>query len=406
MKANTKQKKKTAVLELPAQISIEQLAEQAQRATRIVAEIRSRMLAPDARKTSPMFSKEKLQTLCGLTPDKIKYRLGKGDLPVGTPRATGNRREFSLGEMRTWAKAYGVAPVRPEGAKACVITCGNSKGGVSKTTTVMTLAQGLALRGLSVLAIDLDPQGSLTTLFGYLPEAEIDDGHTVAPLCHGDETGLNYAVRKTYWEGVDLIPASPTLFSAEFALPARQSRDHKFAFWDVLNVGLDSVRDSYDVIVIDTAPALSYLSINAFFAADGMIVPMPPNGLDFASSAQFWNLFADLAGSISRSRHIEKSYDFIHVLLSKVDMSDSASSVVRDWIVAAYGSKVLPVEIPKTAVSSSSGAEFGTVYDVERYEGNAKTYARAKDAYDRFVEIVEQSVSQCWARQAANIAGG
>lgn len=380
-------------------ISIDELIAQAQRASQIVAQIRSRMLPPHATKTAPTFSSEKVQSLCGLTRDQMKYRIAKGDLPAGTVRTAGSRREFTLAEARVWAQKLRVAPQRPPDAHACTIAVGNFKGGVGKTTTAMTLAQGLSLRGHRVLAVDLDPQGSLTTFFGFLPDAEIEDQHTVAPLCHGDAEDVAYAIRPTYWDGVDLIPASPTLFSAEFALPARQSRDHRFAFWDVLNQGLQAVRGDYDVIIVDTAPALSYLTINAFFAAEGMIVPMPPNALDFASSAQFWNLFSDLAGSIARSRKVDKSFDFIHVLLSRVDMADVAASVVRDWIGTAYGAKVLPVEIPKTTVASASAAEFGTVYDVQKYEGSHKTYARAREAYDRLVEMVDQSVAHSWARQ-------
>jgi chromosome partitioning protein len=159
--------------------------------------------------------------------------------------------------------------MRPPGQKAITVAVGNFKGGVSKTTSAMILAQGLSLRGHRVLAIDTDPQGSLTTLHGILPETEVDAEMTIGPLCEGSETDIRYAIRSTYWEGIDLIAAAPFLFSAEFALPARQMRDPSSRFWDVLNAGLDSVRDLYDVIVIDTPPSLSYVTINALWAADG-----------------------------------------------------------------------------------------------------------------------------------------
>jgi chromosome partitioning protein len=262
----------------------------------------------------------------------------------------------------------------------------------------MILAQGLSRLGHRVLAIDTDPQGSLTTLHGLLPEAEITEDMTIAPLCDGSAQDIRYAIRSTYWDGIDLVAAAPFLFSAEFSLPARQMREAGAKFWNVLNAGLDSVRNIYDVIVIDTPPALSYVTINALWAANGIVVPVPPSGLDFASSAQFWSLLADLGSNLELQEPAEsrKNFDFLHVLLSRVDPSDPAAPVVRQWIQATYGEYMLPVEIPRTTVTTNTAAEFATVYDLQKYEGAAKTFKRAADAYDRFVELVEQSVVEVW----------
>ena len=365
----------------------------------MVADVRSRMLAPQQKKVAPVFSMTQLATLCGIDKGQFSYRLSKEDLPTGQLNATGSRREFSLEQSRIWIREYRSASLRPKDKHAITIAVGNFKGGVSKTTTAMTLAQGLSLRGHRVLAIDTDPQGSLTTLFGVLPDTDVAEDQTIAPLANGDESSIRPAIQSTYWDGLDLVAAAPALFSAEFILPARQMKDPAFQFWDVLNLGLEDVRDEYDVIVIDTSPSLSYLTINAFMASDGLIVPLPPNALDFASSAQFWSLFSDLASNLVESAGLVKTFDFIHVLLSRVDASDAASSVVRTWIAATYAEKLLPVEIPKTAVTSATAAEFGTVYDISKYDGNLKTYKRARDAYDRFSDLIEQSVQASWAGQ-------
>ena len=389
----------------PKQITLAGIAEQAERAVAMMTEIRSAMLAPTARKTPPIFNLSQLAALCGIEKGSLSHRMSRGDLPPGRLNSAGSRREFSLAEARQWIRDYRRDMLRPAGAEAVTIAIGNFKGGVSKTTTAVTLAQGLTLLGHKVLVIDTDPQGSLTTLFGILPDTEVEEHDTILPLAMGSETSIRYAIRPTYWDGIDLVAAAPVLFGAEFALPARQTQEPGFEFWRVLDLGIDDVRPDYDVIVTDTPPALSYTTINAFMASNGIIMPLPPNALDFASASQFWSLFADLTNELITKRGLSKAFDFIHILLARVDSSDAASNIVRQWIGSTYAEKVLPVEIPKTAVTATSSVEFGTVYDISRYDGNARTFKRARDAYDTFVSYIEGSVRSVWQQQAAAARG-
>ncbi len=392
-------------LKTQPRITLQDIATQAERAVAMMEQIRAAMLAPSARKTAPAFNLSQLAAMCGLEKGSLSHRLSKGDLPAGRLNKSGSRREFNLAEARTWVRETRRDFLRPGGAEAVTISIGNFKGGVSKTTTAVTLAQGLSLLGHRVLVIDTDPQGSLTTLFGILPDTEVGEEDTILPLAMGTETSIRYAIRPTYWDGIDLVAAAPMLFGAEFALPARQTQEPGFEFWRVLDLGIDDVRGEYDVIVIDTPPALSYTTINAFMASNGIIMPLPPNALDFASASQFWSLFSDLTTELLTKRGLSKEFDFIHVLLARVDSADTASNVVRQWIGQTYAEKVLPVEIPKTAVTGVTSAEFGTVYDVSKYDGSAKTFKRARDAYDSFVGHVEGSIRGVWARQVEVLNG-
>jgi chromosome partitioning protein len=380
-------------------ISIADVMLQAEKASKMVNDVKGTLLAPTNIKTAPVFSLTQLAALCGIDKGQVSYRMTKDDLPPGQMNATGSRREFTLSQAREWVKAFRAPELKPKNKQAVVIVICNFKGGVSKTTTSMTLAQSLSLRGHRVLAVDCDPQGSLTTLFGISPDTDVVEDQTIAPVVSGEETSLTSAIRATYWDGLDLVASAPFLFSAELILPVRQMREPSFKFYDVLNLALEEAREEYDVIIIDTAPALSYITINAIAAADGLIVPMPPNALDFASSSQFWTLFSDFFSNLVNTSSFDKSFDFINILLSKVDSQDAISSEVRKWIAATYTDKLLPVEIPKTAVTSSSSAEFGTVYDISKYDGNAKTLKRARDAYDRVADLIEQSIQSCWAGQ-------
>ncbi|MDQ8001585.1 MAG: AAA family ATPase [Pseudomonadota bacterium] len=386
-------------------ISLKDIAAQAERAMAMMEQIRAAMLAPTARKEAPLFSLTQLAAMLEVEKGSVSHRLTKGDLPSGRLNDARSRREFTVAESRQWVREYRKERLRPPGAEAVTIAIGNFKGGVSKTTTAVTLAQGLSLLGHRVLVIDTDPQGSLSTLFGILPDTEVEEEDTILPLIWGTETSIRYAIRPTYWDGIDLVAAAPMLFNAEFVLPSRQIKDQSFEFWRILDLGIDDVRGDYDVVIIDTPPSLSYTTINAFMASDGIIMPLPPNALDFASASQFWSLFSDLTSQIQEQRGVDKHFDFIHVLLARVDSADAASTVIRQWIGQTYAEKVLPVEIPKTAVTGVASAEFGTVYDVSKYDGNARTFKRARDAYDSFVKQIEGSIHAVWARQMRVLNG-
>lgn len=369
-------------------ISMDHIASVADRADALAHEIRARVMAPDVRKLAPNFTVAQAVRLSGL-----------GDEPAGASWAAAHghqRRAISVAEARSAASRNRPAYQRPSSRGAITIAVANFKGGVGKTTTAMTLAQGLSLRGHKVLAIDLDPQGSLTTLFGIVAQTEVTEGMTALPLLRGECDDLLPAARPTYWDGVDLVTAAPMLFAAEFAIPSRQTQADGTNFWRLLDYGLASARDTYDVIVIDTPPALSYLTINALMAANGIVVPTPPTALDFASLAHFWQLFADFRGNAEFLRGGGKQYAFIHVLLTRVDQSDVAMPAVRGWINAAYGEFVLPAEIPKSTVAPAMAAAFGTAYDIGAYDGARATYRRIIDAYAEVTTCVEHSMVAAW----------
>lgn len=382
-------------------IDFAHLEEVAIASTSMVQSAREHMLAPNRTKQAPKMSIADIIEITETPRSNFNYHFAANEsLPRG--QITTTKREFTMGEAREWIRYLRPDRVRdPKVSAGCTIAVTNYKGGVTKTTTVATLAQGLCRRGMKTLVIDLDPQGSCSALFGILSDVDVSEEQTVMPLYMGQEDGLESAIQKTYWDGIDIVAASPALYSSEFILPSRQRSEPGFQFWRVLDAGLDSVRDKYDVIIIDSPPSLSYTTINALMAADGLLMPLPPSNLDFASSAQFWNLCTDLIKTLYADRGLpDKKFSFVNILLSKVDASVGVSSAVRSWIYNAYGSMVMPVEIPKTSIAETASAGFGTVYDLVPGSVLAKTLKRAKDAYEDMVDYVEIQVRGVWAGQA------
>lgn len=389
---------------LTAPVSIDELARLAKRSRDVLVALKSSVLSPDSEKTPPLLTGERVANICGVTKGQMAYRIKNNAAPAGTVSVRGGRREFTVEEAQAWARIERKDKLRPKGARGVVISVAFFKGGVTKTTTSMVLSQALSLMGHKVLNIDLDPQGSLSTLHGMNVNT-ISEAQTMAPLFYGQEETVQYAIQKTYWPEIDLIPSSSSIFSSEIALTNRQLDDSSFQFWDVLNKGLDSVRDEYDVIIIDTPPSLSNITLNAFYAADGMLIPMVPSMLDISSSAQFWNLlhsYTELIASLRKSQGDEgapKTFDFANILLAKVNNQDSTTATARQWIQAVYGAKVLPTEVPLTTVAANKVNEFATALDVTRYEGDNRTYKRALDAYDALALHMETAMMTVWHRQ-------
>jgi chromosome partitioning protein len=361
------------------------------------------MLDPQPRKAAPVFSAAQIAALCGIEKARANYLLmNQKDIPTGRVVDGKRKREFTLAEAQEWVRRYGKYTPRPEGARAFTIATGNFKGGVSKTTTTMALAQGLTLRGMKGLIIDLDPQGSITQMCDYIPIKDVTESDTVLPLIYGQESSIEYAIRPTYWDGIDLVPATPALFNAEFFLPTAQIKSKTFEFWDVINKGIDSVRDKYDFIIFDTPPALSYLTTNAFYAADGLIVPMQPEALSFASSSQFWSLITDLTSAISEHRPelAKRKYAFINVLITMASTQQSTDTV-SGWIRQTYGNKVVPMAVPDSEAVKKSATFFGTVYDTQDKIKSA-TVTRIREAYDSLSKLVETQIREVWEREQNN----
>lgn len=145
-----------------------------------------------------------------------------------------------------------------------IISIANQKGGVGKTTTAINLSACLAEKGKKVLAVDMDPQGNMTSGLG-LDKNSVEN--TIYDLIIG-KISITDAVKKDIHKNLDIIPTSIDLSGAEIELLDEEDKEY------ILKNALYTVKDNYDFIIIDCPPSLSMLTINAMTTADSVLVPI------------------------------------------------------------------------------------------------------------------------------------
>ncbi len=197
------------------------------------------------------------------------------------------------GEPRLRAVPAPAAPPAPgEQVMAKVIAFANQKGGVAKTTTTLNLGVALGELGHRVLLIDLDPQGNLTMSQGMNPDAIERSMFDV--LVH--RVPISDVVHTVE---VDIAVASIDLAGAELALSAMIGRER------ALEKALVEVRDRYDFVLIDTPPSLGLLTINAFVAAESVIVPVQCEYLSLRGLVQLENTLAMVRENLNPRVRVE-----------------------------------------------------------------------------------------------------
>jgi chromosome partitioning protein len=381
---------------------LQRMAETAQALMQLA---RTRALAPSMEKTTRSLSLAELSDLLQVPRKTIEYAIHTKTLPAG--RISGRKRLFTLTEVAAFRRHFGRIPERPPGTSPAVVGVANFKGGVGKTSTAVHLGQYLALHGYRVLMIDLDAQASLTTLFGLLPDSDVPTEQTALPYFEGSVETLAGSVRKTYWHGLDLIPANLALYNAEFALARRQNAEPGFRFYAVLKEGLDGIGRDYDMIVLDTPPALGFVTTNAMYAANGLVIPITPAMMDFASAAQFFQLLAEHVDVINRHEGGEKRFRFVRLLVSKFEANNKVHETIEEWIRQGFESAVIGKNMALSA-ALRTGPELQTAYEMGAYIGDRRTLQRAMKFLDDVNEEIEKLIRQQWAqelRQRESAAG-
>mgnify|MGYP001104061822 FL=1 len=229
----------------------------------------------------------------------------------------------------------------------------NQKGGVGKTVTTVNLGIGLARQGKRVLLVDVDAQGSLTASLGYQHPDQLEETlSTVLGKVIEDKPLLPGEGIIHHEEGVDLLPANIDLTAMEVTLVNIMSRE------TLLREYLNTIRDQYDIILLDCCPSLGMLTINALSVADTLIIPMMAHYLSLKGMEQ-------LMRTIGRvKRQINPKLTISGILIALANMRTTYSQEIVELLKNSYGSelKIFDTIIPRSIRAAETSAEGKSIF--------------------------------------------
>ena len=365
------------------------------------------------------------------------------DLPQGRSETEGGAKWFSLDEvlrLRAFfaaegSKAKSYLPYRPKGQPAKVVAVANFKGGVGKTSTCAHLAMSAALDGYKVLMIDLDSQGSMTSIFGGQVADEwatifpllarhyaltlqadnlrrLDRGEPPLPLDDTLTEALQVKtqdiIQSTHWPNIDLIGAQLNLYWSEFQIPVWRMQSRGWKLWDALTDVLDAdgVLDQYDLVFVDTPPALGYLTINGLSAADILLVPLGASFLEFDSTGRFFDMLHSTFASIEEGENtaaralgrpeMRFQWDAVRAVITRYDGSQQAE--MAGLIQAYLGRTLSPYKQDFTALIGQAGESVNGIYEADYRDFNRETYVRGRATFDETYAAFKSLLLGVWHR--------
>jgi chromosome partitioning protein len=229
---------------------------------------------------------------------------------------------------------------------ARIVAFFNQKGGTAKTTSTLNVAAALQEQGRRVLAIDLDPQASLTMAMG------VDIGSlelSIYDLLLEDDLLVDQVIVNTTIPEVRLIPSHPDLATAELALMNELERERKLD-----NLFQRSDLSAFDYVLIDSPPALNILSVNILVAADDLIIPIEPHPLSMM-------VLRRLFETIERVRRLNPDLRLLGFLPTKVHRSTRLATEVLETLRVQYPDLAQLPAIPLSIKSAESTAERASV---------------------------------------------
>lgn len=364
----------------------------------------AKIFPPQARKSLRAFSPAEAASFIGIGEGYLRQVAADGHGPE--PLSNGRRLYTALDmdrirqvlDERNGTPKY--VPHRRAGEKLQVVSVMNFKGGSGKTTTSAHLAQFLALKGYRVLAIDLDPQASLSALFGHQPELDVGEGETLYGAIRYDAPRpVAEIVRATYTPNLHLIPGNLELMEFEHETPkAMMSGRAESMFFARIGEALTEIESFYDVVVVDCPPQLGFLTMSALCAATSTLITVHPQMLDVMSMSQFLTMTSELMSVVEKAGG-RTSYDWMRYLVTRFEPNDGPQSQMTGFMRAIFGNRMLNSAMLKSTAVADAGVTKQTLYEVDRSQFTRGTYDRAIESLAQVNGEVEALIRSTWGRK-------
>lgn len=253
------------------------------------------------------------------------------------------------------------------------IAIANQKGGVGKTTLAVNLSAGLALRGYRVLLIDLDIQGSASSILGHRPDADRID----VARCLMEQRPLRDAIVETSHPGLDLAPAGEQMAVVDLYLASALGRER------VLERALrEPSLESYDVVLLDTAPYLGLLTLNALVASHHVLVPVSCEYLPMLGLKLLSDTLARVRDQVGTSTRV------LGYVLTMVDRRERITEEVEAMLRTTFGDLVLPAAIRVNTHHKASPSHGQTIYQYEAKGGRGRAdFDALCDEFERRLQL-------------------
>ena len=355
--------------------------------------------SPDARKIKRRFKINAAASYVNVSRQAIEKAEKEGRLPPAdyidsngvNPRPI--RQGYTLEQMDMMRDHFQTQPYQTAELSPITLAIPGGKGGCYKTSTAVSFAQWCSLKGYRVLLIDIDQQSHASMYFGYHPELNTTINDTVLPFMLGEEDDLSYCIKSTAWPKLEIIPSHLQMQRLEREI---QDADIDYPAHAMLQAGIATVSDNYDLIIIDGHPDLGIGTMNMICASDVTLIATSTEVNDINSTAQLMGLIGDIYDPKSQ---LDTTHEpIVRVLPTKLGASGSASQQNVHELMGIWPGMVFLNGIRVTDEVGKGQRRMASIYEqADDQRSSPAAWKRASDVFERtFDELLNTLIKPQW----------